>query len=269
MEFALFKVVRFSLIVSGLVLAMSGLNASASGESDGWTVNEPGGEWRSIEINTQETTWSNVTVSPDGSTIVFDMLGDLYSLPITGGNATALTNDIAWNFQPTYSPDGAHIAFVSDRGGADNLWVMNADGSNLRQVSRERYDLVHNPAWSPDGRYLAGKKSFMGSRSIAAGEIWMFLAGGEGDGLQLTERPFGDEDQKNQADPAFSHDGRYVYFAQDTTPGRVWEYGKDATGQIFVIQRYDRQDGEVDTFVSGPGGAVRPVPSRTAAISPS
>ncbi len=261
MEFALFKVVRFSLIVSGLVLAMSGLNASASGESDGWTVNEPGGEWRSIEINTQETTWSNVTVSPDGSTIVFDMLGDLYSLPITGGNATALTNDIAWNFQPTYSPDGAHIAFVSDRGGADNLWVMNADGSNLRQVSRERYDLVHNPAWSPDGRYLAGKKSFMGSRSIAAGEIWMFLAGGEGDGLQLTERPFGDEDQKNQADPAFSHDGRYVYFAQDTTPGRVWEYGKDATGQIFVIQRYDRQDGEVDTFVSGPGGAVRPVPS--------
>ncbi len=261
LEIAVSKTVRMYWCIAGLLFTLFAPPAVAQADKAGWDVNAPSGDWQTIDIDTQETTWSNVTVSPDGRTIVFDMLGDLYSLPIEGGDATALTSDIAWNFQPSFSPDGSKIAFISDRGGADNLWVMNADGSEPRQVSQERYDLVHNPAWSPDGRYLAAKKSFMGSRSIAGGEIWMFLAAGEGEGLQLTERPFGDEDQKNQADPAFSHDGRYVYFSQDTTPGRVWEYGKDATGQIFVIQRYDRQDGEIDTFVSGPGGAVRPVPS--------
>lgn len=249
-----------TVAASLLVLAVSPAFAQEDAEED-WDVNAPPGEWRTISIDTEETTWSNVSVSADGQTVLFDMLGDLYTVPIDGGDATALTQDIAWNFQPTFSPDGSQIAFISDRGGADNLWVMDADGDNLRQVSKETANIVHNPAWSPDGQYLAAKKSFMGSRSIAGGEIWMFHAGSQGGGLQLTERPFGDEDQKNQADPAFSHDGRFVYFAQDTTPGRVWQYSRDATGQIFVIQRYDREDGEIDTFVSGPGGAVRPVPS--------
>lgn len=230
-------------------------------EPSAWEVDSPLGEWRSVSIDTEQSTWSNVSVSADGNTVVFDLLGDIYTVPMSGGDATALTNDIAWSFQPRFSPDGSEIAFISDRDGADNLWVMDADGANPRQVSQEKTHIVHNPAWSPDGRYLAAKKSFMGSRSIAGGEIWMFLAAGQGAGLQLTERPHGDEDQKNQADPAFSPDGRYVYFAQDTTPGRVWQYSKDATGEIFAVRRYDRENGEIDTFVSGPGGAVRPAPS--------
>ena len=243
------------------VAAVSALAQEVDDAETAWSVNDPQGDWREIRIDTEETTWSNVSVSADGETVVFDMLGDIYTVSIDGGEARALTRDIAWNFQPTFSPDGSKIAFISDRDGADNLWVMDADGSNARQVSQEKSNLVHNPAWSPDGEYLAAKKSFMGSRSIAGGEIWMFHAGSQGAGLQLTERPYGEEDQKNQADPAFSHDGRFVYFAQDTTPGRVWQYSKDGTGQIFVIQRYDREDGEIDTFVSGAGGAVRPVPS--------
>ena len=217
------------------ILAVSVSAQEAEQAAEGWSVSEPPGAWREIAIDTEETTWSNVSVSADGRTIVFDMLGDIYTVPIDGGEATALTQDIAWNFQPTFSPDGSRIAFISDRDGADNLWVMDADGSNARQVSQEESNLVHNPAWSPDGEYLAAKKSFMGSRSIAGGEIWMFHAGSQGTGLQLTERPFGDEDQKNQADPAFSPDGRYVYFAQDTTPGRVWQYSKDGTGQILSL----------------------------------
>ncbi|KAA9130905.1 amidohydrolase family protein [Marinihelvus fidelis] len=241
-----------------LLAAVTGLAQAAD---DAWDVANPPGDWRSIEIDTRETTWSNVTVSPDGETIVFDALGDIYSVPMAGGEARALTEGIPWNYQPRFSPDGLSIAFVSDRGGADNLWVMDADGTNARPVSDEHEHLVHNPAWSPNGQYLVAKKSFMGSRSIAGGEIWMFHAGAKGKGLQLTERPHGDEDQKNQADPVFSADGRYVYFAQDTTAGRVWQYGKDSTGQIFVIQRYDRETGETREFVTGPGGAVRPAPS--------
>ena len=223
---------RLKPVALYLLSALCSLPLAAQESSEeAWNVNEPPGNWRTITIDTEQTTWSNVSVSADGETVLFDMLGDIYTVPLSGGEATALTQDIAWNFQPTFSPDGTQIAFISDRGGADNLWVMDADGGNPRQVSQEQSNIVHNPAWSPDGRYLAAKKSFMGSRSIAGGEIWMFHAASQGKGLQLTERPNGEEDQKNQADPAFSADGRYVYFAQDTTPGRVWQYGKDATGR--------------------------------------
>ena len=86
-----------------------------SAASEKWDVDNPPGEWRTITINTTETTWTNLDVSPDGSTIVFDMLGDLYTVPIAGGEAAALTDGIAWNFQPRYSPDGSRIAFITDR----------------------------------------------------------------------------------------------------------------------------------------------------------
>ncbi len=227
---------------------------------ESWDVSSPPGEWRTISIDTTETTWSNVDVSPDGGSIVFDMLGDLYTVPIAGGDARALTSGIAWDFQPRYSPDGQEIAFVSDRGGANNLWIMNADGSQPRAVTSEKEHLVHNPSWSPDGEYLVAKKDFTSQRSIAAGEIWLFHAGGGG-GLQLTERPHGAKDQKTMAEPSFSPDGRYVYYSQDTTPGRVWQDNKNSTGQIFVIQRLDRETGEIRTFAGGAGGAIRPTPS--------
>ncbi len=229
-------------------------------EEEKWDVSSPPGERLTITIDTEETTWSDVDVSPDGETIVFDMLGDIYTVPITGGKATALTAGIEWNFQPRYSPDGTEIAFISDRAGGDNLWLMNADGSDPRAVSDEKKNLVHNPSWSPDGRYIVAKKGFTSGRSVPAGEIWLFHAGGGG-GVQLVERPLGDKDQKTIAEPAFSPDGRYVYFSQDTTPGARWAYNKDPTGQIFVIRRLDRETGEVDNIVTGPGGAVRPTPS--------
>ena len=229
-------------------------------DTPAWDVSAPPGAWQAVTIDTDETTWSSVDVSPDGRTLLFDALGDLWTVPLEGGEATPLTQGIAWDFQPRYSPDGAWIAFISDRAGGDNLWVMRADGSDARAVTEEKDNLVHNPWWSPDGLFVVAKKGFTSTRSIPAGEIWLFSVGGGG-GLQLTERPNGPKDQKTMADPAFSPDGRYVYYSQDATPGRVWEYNKDATGQIFVIKRLDRVLGETEVIAGGPGGAVRPVPS--------
>jgi len=230
-------------------------------EKPKWDVSAPPGKWSAVEIDTRETTWSNVDVSPDGRTVVFDMLGDLYEVPIEGGEAKALSEGIAWDTEPRFSPDGKKIAFISDRGGADNLWTMAADGSAPRALSEEKEHLVHNPWWSADGEYLLAKKDFTSSRSIPAGEIWLFSAGGGG-GLPLVERPDGPKAQKNIAEPSLSPDGRWVYYSQDVTPGRIWEYNKDATGEIFAIKRLDRRTGEVDSFVTGPGGAIRPTPSR-------
>ncbi|MCX2801737.1 amidohydrolase family protein [Microbulbifer thermotolerans] len=259
---------RKLLALSALALALP-LGAMAGAETgnqtdkepvQAWDVNQPPSEYHPVHIETTETTWSNLDISPDGKTILFDMLGDIYTMPISGGEARALTNEIAWNMQPRFSPDGKFIVFISDRDGADNIWLMDRDGKNLRQLTHEKENLVHSPNWSPDGQYLVARKGFMSGRSIPAGEIWMYHYGG-GEGRQLKERIGGEIAQKNIADPAFSPDGRYVYYSIDTTPGTVWEYNKNSTREIFAINRYDLQDGKEETFVSGPGGAVAPVPS--------
>ena len=253
-------------IVTGMLLLGAPAGQADAAKADDkpdkkkWDVSEPPGPWRTIAIDTTETTWSDVDVSPDGRTVLFDMLGDLYVVPLEGGDATALTAGIEWNFQARFSPDGRRIAFISDRDGADNLWIMNADGSAPQAVTKEKEHLVHNPFWSPGGDYVVAKKGFTSTRSIPAGEIWLFHVGG-GQGLRLVERPHKEKDQKNIAEPAFSPDGRYVYFSQDATPGRVWQYNKDSTGQIFVIKRLERATGKVDVLVSGAGGAIRPTPS--------
>jgi Tol biopolymer transport system component/imidazolonepropionase-like amidohydrolase len=227
-------------------------------ENDKWSVSEPPGDWRTITIDTREVSWSDVDVSPDGRHLVFHMLGDIYRVGIEGGRAEALTDGIEWNFQARYSPDGRHIAFVSDRSGAENIWIMDADGANPVQVTDEREQLLHNPAWSPDGDYIAARKGYVSRRSIPAGSIWLYHRGGGG-GIELVERLHGAQSQKNIAEPYFSRDGRYVYFSQDVTPGETWEYNKDANQGVFNIQRLDRETGEVQTIVAGPGGAIRPV----------
>ncbi len=225
-----------------------------------WDVSNPPGDWQEIQIDTDETTWSNVDVAADGKSFVFDMLGDIYSLPITGGTATALTSGIAWSYQPKYSPDGKSIAFISDRAGGDNLWVMNADGSEPRAISKESENIIHTPGWSPDGKYIAARKSYTSTRSIAAGEIWLYHSSG-GNGVQLVKRPLGAKDQKNIAEPAWSTDGKYLYYSQDITSGARWEYNKDPSKSLFAIKRLELATGETITEESRPGGAIRPAPS--------
>ncbi len=226
-------------------------------EKEKWSVDAPPGEAKTVALDTRTGTWMSVDASPDGKTLVFDLLGDLYALPVEGGEAKALTHSIAWDMQPRFSPDGKRIAYVSDAGGGDNVWVMNADGTGARAVSTEDFRLLNNPVWHPSGDYVAARKHYSGTRSLGSGEIWLFHAGG-GKGVALNEKP---NWQKDLGEPAFSPDGRYVYFSQDTTPGRTFEYNKNSHEQIYVVQRLDTTDGTIEPFVTGPGGAVRPVPS--------
>lgn len=250
------------LIISFHVLAeeTSEKSETDATEKPEWEVSSDQYHSDEVSVDTVETTWSNVTVSPDGETMVFDMLGDIYSVPIGGGQATALTDGIEWNYQPRFSPNGRQIAFVSDRAGGDNLWVMNSDGSDPHAITDEAEHLVHNPAWSPDGMYLVGRKGFYSTRSIAAGEIWMFHHGG-GNGVNLVKRPFDEGDQKNRAEPVFSPDGKYVYYSADITPGKTWAYNKNSVGSAFAIKRLELANGKTTTVVSGAGGAIRPAPS--------
>ena len=208
-------------------------------------------------LDTDEGTWMSLDVSPDGKEIAFDLLGDVYSVPIGGGEARALTTGVSWDMQPRYSPDGKRIAFTSDRSGGDNVWVMDRDGSRPTQVTKEDFRLPNSPAWAPDGDFLAVRKHFTGTRSLGAGEIWLYHRSG-GEGTQMVKRS---NEQKDLGEPAFSPDGRYLYYSQDVTPGRIFQYNKNPHGEIYVIQRLDRVTGRTDRFVRGAGGSIRPTPS--------
>lgn len=237
----------------------AGKDDSKKEDEEKWKVSAPPGDWGWSEatIDTTEGTWISLDVSPDGKSIVFDLLGDLYLLPIKGGDARPLRSGLAWFMQPRFSPDGGQIAFTSDEGNGDNLWVMGVDGKDARAVTKESFRLVNNPAWDPTGDYLVAKKHFTSRRSLGAGEMWLYHLSG-GAGVQMTKRP---NEQKDVNDPAFSPDGRYLYYDRDATPGRFFEYNKDSSKGIYRIERLDRETGEIVTVTGGPGGAARPTPS--------
>ena len=131
---------------------------------------------RSLKFTTDEASWISLDVSPDGRTIVFDILGDLYTLPIAGGTATRITSGMGWDQQPRYSPDGSQIVFVSDRNGAKNLWIANADGTRPRIITKSDRINYASPIWSPDGDYVIASR---------AGQLWMYHKDG-GSGVQMT-----------------------------------------------------------------------------------
>lgn len=220
-----------------------------------WDVNNPPGQdYKEVSFTVNEGTWMNLDVSPKGDAIVFDLLGDIYTMPITGGTAKVLRQGLAYEVQPRFSPDGNHILFTSDAGGGDNIWVMDKDGSNARQVTKENFRLLNNAVWSPDGNYIIARKHFTSGRSLGAGEIWIYHISG-GDGIQLTKRK---NDQQDVNEPAVSPDGRYVYFSEDMYPGGFFQYNKDPNNQIYVIRRYDREKGSLENVTGGGGSAFRP-----------
>lgn len=219
-----------------------------------WDVEAEHGPTKLIEFETDEGTWMSLDVSPDGRWIAFDMLGDIYRMPIAGGRAELVSGGVSYETQPRFSPDGRTIAFTSDRDGGDNIWLMDADGTNRRQLTKETVRLVNSPAWSPDGEYLLARKHFVDARSLGAGEIWMYHKNGGGTGVQLTERP---NWTANSGEPVMDPQGRFVYFVNST----AFDYNKNVYDSIYWIERYDMSKGRRTVFVRGSGGAVRPAVS--------
>jgi Tol biopolymer transport system component/imidazolonepropionase-like amidohydrolase len=248
------KSVRSSLI---LVILWTSFAFGQAKPEVKWDVSAKHGPAQDIEFETTEGTWMAVDVSPDGKWIVFDLLGDIYTMPIQGGEAKAITSGPAYDVQPRFSPDGKKISFTSDRDGIDNLWVMNVDGSKPQQITKEKERQVNNATWTPDGQYLVGRKHYRNTRSLGAGEMWLFHTGG-GNGLQLTKRRNWEQDA---GEPVSSPDGRYLYYSEDVSSGGGFQYNKDPYGVIYAIQRFDRETGKTEQYIRGAGGSARPQPS--------
>ena len=225
-----------------------------------WDVAAPPGlTIREVPIDVTEGSWMNLDASPDGLTLAFDLLGDIYTMPVSGGTPKRIADGLPFETQPRFSPDGKRIAFTSDRGGGDNIWIMNADGSDKRQMSKEDFRLLNQPSWSPDGRFIAAKKHFTTGRSLGTGEVWLYHVSGGG-GVVLVKKP-NEQHQKELGEPIFAPDGKHIYYTRNVTAGPIFEYAQDSNGEVFDIERYEIDTGKTEAVVTGAGGSVRPTPS--------
>jgi Tol biopolymer transport system component len=211
---------------------------------------------KKLEFETDEGTWISLDLTPDGKSVVFELLGDLYKIPITGGDAARITDGAFYDAQPRVSPDGKWIAFISDRNGSDNLWIAKIDGTEPRKLSNESQDAVISPAWTPDAQYVIATV-----RATGGAQLRMFhINGGTGIALASTPAPppagpappAGGAPGPTRLGASVSPDGRYLFVAQAGT----------GTGLArWQIARLDMRSGDADVITQAEGGGVRPLVS--------
>ena len=197
---------------------------------------------RKININTDEGTWMSLDISPDGKTIVFDMLGDLYLLPIEGGNAKRITEGLAFDSNPKFSPDGEDLLFVSDRTGGPNVWIINLATKDSTQVTKGDTHNIQAAEWTPDGNYIISSR---GNRNL---KLNMHHRDG-GKGTILIKTPA----NLKTVEPAFGKDERYIWYSRRTGS---WQY--NAKFPQYQLAKYDRETGISKTMTSRYGSAFSP-----------
>ena len=250
---------RHALVVTILAGSFTSVHAQAASD----TVRRPTAPntelplipTRPLKFTTDEGTWMSLDLSADGRTIVFDLLGDLYTIPFSGGAATRITNGSGFDGQPRFSPDGKSILFVSDRSGSENLYIINPDGTNIRPITRGPSQAFISPDWTPDGQYVIVSKS---------NDLWMYHKDG-GSGLRLTGQtaaptggagPGGGAAPTNFKGASVSPDGRYIYAGART--GAAGYNQMLGTTQVVM---YDRQNGVLAQRTLNMGTAFRPAVS--------
>lgn len=239
-------------LIRSLTLIVLCLAAGLASASDDTLPMAPA---RHVRFDTDEGTWVSLDVAPDGRSIVFDLLGDLYTLPIGGGAATPVTQGLPFDSQPRFAPDGAHIVFVSDRSGNENVWIADKDGAHPRQVSRFDDNAVFtSPTWSADGRSIF--VSIFHS-DLTAYEVWRFALDGDGKGERVTHGKSYDAQPKDQRYSALgvvaARDGQTLYMAS-----RYGTFDEDMTLPMWSIERRDLVAGSSDTIITDQGSAMRP-----------
>ncbi len=207
-----------------------------------------------LSFTVDEATWLSLDISPDGRTLVLEVLGDLYTLPVEGGAAQPLQTGMAFDSQPRFSPDGSAVAFLSDRGGSEELWVMTLPDGEPRQLSKtsDRTEFA-SPAWSPDGAHVVVSRTTFALRTF---ELWAYPVAG-GAGVQITRAKANSNTPNNQRHnalgPAYDPTGRYLYYAR-----RLGGFGYNVTFPRWQVARRDLQEGVEDILTRLQGSAIRP-----------
>jgi len=221
-------------------------------------------------------------------TLVFDLLGDIYAMPLSGGvDASLLIGGVAWQSQPRFSPDGSKLLFSSDESGCDNVWVYDFVSGVSRQVTYEPFFYVTNGKWRNATHIVANRWHLVLDRGIAGGEVWQYPVPSDfsapapawGDswtrnpGVMLAGRT-NEYAQFGPEEPFFDvASGRYLYFSRNMADSVRWNYNKDPHAGIYAIHRVDlgnATNGNAGTdwtvadqiITGGPGGAARPIVSQ-------
>ncbi|MDG2476220.1 MAG: amidohydrolase family protein [Flavobacteriaceae bacterium] len=237
-----FKYILFCILISSNVIFGQDKIENTDKKDEKVNKNLPIKSDRSFDLNTDEGTWMSLDVSPDGSTIVFDLLGDIYSMPISGGKATRITKGMAFDSQPRFSPDGKSIAYVSDKSGGNNVWIRNLETNDSIQITKEKNNQTAFADWSKDGNYLIISK---GRRNL---KLHMYHKDG-GKGIKL----IGEPSSLKIVQPEVGHDDRYIWYAHRSNS---WQY--NARFPQYQISKYDRETGEIKRETSRFGSAFTP-----------
>lgn len=214
-----------------------------------WDITNTGEPHKTVSFTVNEGTWMSVDISPDGRTLVFDMLGDIFRMPATGGEATLVHGGPAMQRKPRFSPDGSKILYLSDASGSDNLWLSNVDGSAARKVSQESLNALTSPSWGAKGKYAVAVKHYAEWNKIASSELWLFHLDG-GAGRLLVGSPAAIQAVH---EPQLSPDGQYLYYTQNISAGGV---AMNALQANFAIKRRRLADGKTDEVIRGSGSAT-------------
>lgn len=201
---------------------------------------------RKFSFNTKEASWVSVDISPDGKTIAFDVLGDIYTMPATGGKASKVTKGLPFDSHPRFSPDGKKLLYTSDKSGSENVWYIDMDKKDTVQVTKDKNQNFPAACWSADGEYI------IAARGRLAIKLWMYHKDAGG-GIQLIDKP----DNLKTIDPAVSADGRMIYFSMRQNP---WQY--NAQLPQYQVGFYDRETGKMGTLTSRYGSAFTPTLSK-------
>jgi Tol biopolymer transport system component len=237
-------------VVTGLLLLAQLAPGQAAASKDPLPLQTE----RTFSLTTDEGTWISLDVSPDGKQVIFDLLGHIYSMPIDGGEAKAITNSLSFDSQPRYSPDGAHIVFTSDRSGDDNVWVMKADGTNPIPISQEETALFTSPSWTSDGASILVSKKKPHHYS-GAFELWQYSLNG-GSGIQVIKSKGAEKTPQsgwhNALGVTSGPDVRYIYYAR--------RFGTWASEKLpsWQVARRDLNTGEEEVITAAQGSAFRP-----------
>jgi TolB protein len=156
--------------------------------------------------------------SPSGKSVIMSLqqqgASNIWTMDIATKRLTRLTSTPAIDTAPSYSPDGQQIAFESDRGNSQQLYVMNADGSNQRRISPLGDGRYSTPVWSPRGDVIAFTKQGGGSFSIGVMRT-------DGSGERILTEGFHNEG------PTWSPNGRVLMFFRDP--------GGNAGPKLFTV----------------------------------
>ncbi len=235
-------------LVLAVLVAAAALPARAQAPAAAPAAGLPLKTARTHAFTATQGTWISLDVSPDGQHLVFDLLGDIYTMPVGGGKATAITHGMAFDAQPRYSPDGTRIVFVSDRSGGENVWLMNADGKDTTALTTGNLNQYVSPEFAPDGKYVVVSRS---GGTFGTAKLWMYhVDGGRGVPLSMTPAP---APTLKQLGAAFGKDPRYVWYAARTGD---WQY--NSIGAQYQLYAWDRESGRVSQMSRRGGSAFRP-----------